>query len=176
MRNLFITAFLVITMSNIVLAETQKYNPNRPEWNEFCPFGMENAVIDTKFHLPMSQKGLTAKEQNYWVERKQDFEQNLSFCDSVEKASQDACYQKLRNRQYQINATYDSPQEKAAQQQAQFMQFSNIFSQQSLQQQQLNIQRQNMLLQNAPKWNADAYAPKTYNVNLNHKIRYNSGL
>ena len=28
-------------------------------------------------------------------------------------------------------------------------------------------------MQNAPKWNADAYMPKTYNVNLKHTVNYN---
>ena len=47
----------------------------------------------------------------------------------------------------------------------------NVIQQQNYQQQQLNLQRQNMMMQNMPKWSD--VAPKQYNVNVNHNIRYN---
>ena len=94
----------------------------------------------------------------------------------MEVGSQNACYEKLVTKQQRISAEHVTPEQRWEQTRGKLQQFNtamNEINQNSTQRQQLEIQRTNMLLQNAPKWNADAYAPKTYNVNLNHHVRYN---
>ena len=158
-------------VTDVEAQNAKQYNPYRPEWKEFCPYGMEYAAPDNSFHMPGTMKALHAEDMNYWYQRKQDFEKELSFCDNVDIGARNACYDKLRIRQQQINSTYVSAQERYAQRQAQWAQVGNAIQQQNYQQQQLNLQRQNMMMQNMPKWSD--VAPKQYNVNVNHNIRYN---
>ncbi len=163
-----------VTRGMVTDPEAQKaknYNPNRPEWKEICPYGMEYVAPDNSFHMPGTMKALHAEDSNYWYQRKQNFEKELSFCDSVDIGSRNACYEKLRMREYQTNSTYVSAQERYAQRQAQWAQVGNALQQQNYQQQQLKLQRQNMMMQNMTKWSD--VAPRQYNVNVNHNIRYN---
>lgn len=151
-------------ITNQELQKAQKYNPNRPEWKDICPYGMEYVAPDNNFHLPGTKKALYAEDANYWYQRKQNFEKELSFCDSVNQNAKNVCYEKLRNREQQINSTYVSAQERYAQRQMQWSQIGNALQQQNYQQQQLKLQRQNMIMQNMPKWSD--VAPKQYNVNV----------
>ena len=175
-KKLILNFILICILSSITLnaysneiseiKSIEKYNPVRPEWNEFCPYGMENPVTDNNFHMPGTKKAWHAEESNYWYKRKQNFERDLSFCDSVEKDVQNACYEKLRFRQHQISSSYISPEQRWEQTRLNLNQASNAINQYTRQQQQLNMQRQNMMMQNMPKWSD--YQPKTYNVNIRH--------
>lgn len=156
-------------------ANTERYDANRPEWNEFCPFGMEDPQPEKPKVMDSVLTKYIKKDQVYWLQRKKDFEQSLNTCDNLNSSDRNACYAKLRSRQNQLNSSYVSPQQHYKEHMDRLQNFANAMNYQqqvNMQQQQLNLQRQNMLLQNAPKWNADAYMPKTYNVNMYHHYRY----
>lgn len=90
------------------------YNPNRPKWDEFCPFGLENVrQKDEKFHFWGTNARYKADNQNYWYERKKDFDKELAFCDSVQQVYQNECYAKIRIRQQRLNASYIDPWQQA---------------------------------------------------------------
>ena len=92
-----------------------KYNPDRPEWIEFCQYGLENAKEDDSFHFWCTNSRYKAEDQNYWVERRKDFEKHLAYCDKIQDSiAQSGCYQKLRLRQNRISANYVDPWTKAA--------------------------------------------------------------
>lgn len=91
-----------------------QYNPNRPEWTEFCPYGLENAQKDDSFHLWATNSRYQAENQNYWVDRRKDFEKHLAYCDKIQDANaQNACYGKIRERQKRITDSYVDPWQKA---------------------------------------------------------------
>lgn len=166
---LIIFAIIILSYGLSSFANSEKYNANRPEWNEFCPFGMENPQPEKAKFMDSVMTKYIKQDQVYWLQRKQDFEQNLNTCEQLDEDDRDACYTKLRNRQAQLNNSYVSPQQRYQEYIAKMQYFSNAMNniqQNNMQQQQLNIQRQNMLLQNAPKYSD--YMPKTYNVNLYH--------
>ena len=176
MRKLSLIVLLLFACNLVSIADTQKYNPNRPEWDDLCPYGMANVTLDNKKHIPGTKAAWKAEEQNYWVQRREDFEKGLAFCDGVEASTQNACYEKLVAKQQKISAEHITPEQRWEQTIGKLQMVNgavNEINQNSIQRQQLEIQRTNMLMQNAPKWNADAYMPKTYNVNLKHTVNYN---
>ena len=59
--------FISFIFSLVSFADTQKYNPNRPEWDELCPYGMADVTLDTSRHIPGTKAAWKAEEQNYWV-------------------------------------------------------------------------------------------------------------
>jgi hypothetical protein len=172
MKKVLISIVIVLSISPLAFAEGIKYNPNRPEWNEFCPFGLENPETkETKWYQPYYTK-INAKEQNYWAQRKQDFEKSLNFCDKVEAKHQNACYEKIKTRQINLNNNHVTALKESENVQAQIMQlmhYSNherrLDDELDLKKQQVDIQRMYVQNQNMPK---------TYNVNLNHNVKYNS--
>lgn len=94
--------------------QSTAYNPDRPEWIEFCPYGYENASKDNEFHLWGTNSRYKAEDQNYWVERRKDFEKHLAYCDKIQDSiAQSGCYLKLRQRQNRISASYVDPWTKA---------------------------------------------------------------
>lgn len=103
-----------------------RYNPNRPEWSEFCPYGLETAQKDDSFHLWATNARYKADNQNYWVERRKDFEKDVAFCDKVQPEYQNACYQKVRIRQLRINSNYIDPWQKAEIRRRQFQEAYNM--------------------------------------------------
>jgi len=166
---LIILAVLLSSYGINTFANSEKYNPNRPEWNEFCPFGMENPQPEKHKFMDSVMTKYIKQDQVYWLQRKQDFEQCLNNCDNLDENDRDACYAKLRYRQGNLNNSYVSPQQRYEEHMAKMQNFSNAMNainQQNYRRQQLNMQRQNMLLQNAPKWSDSM--PKTYNVNMYH--------
>ena len=165
--------FIIMFICNMVaLSNEQNYNPNRPEWKDFCPFGMENIVDhNTQKSIIGTDKHWQIKEYNYWVDRKNDFNNDLKVCDGITNniENQNQCYNKVADRQNRINQTAITPWQEWQNKKAQWQQASSVISQQNFQQQQLNLQRQNMMMQNMPKW-SDSH--KQYDVNLQHTIRY----
>lgn len=95
--------------------QVNNYDPNRPEWSEFCPYGLENArTKDDSFHMWGTNARYSADFQNYWVDRKKDFDNHLAQCDSVQDTnSRYGCYAKLRERQHRITANYVDPWQQA---------------------------------------------------------------
>lgn len=171
MKKVLILLAIIINFNSLSFAESIKYNPNRPEWNEFCPFGFEAPVTkETKWYQPYYTK-MNAKEQNYWAQRKQDFEKSLDFCDKVEIKYQNACYEKIKTRQINLNNNHVTALKESENVQAQIMQlmhYSNherrLDEELDLKKQQVDIQRMHVINQGMPK---------THNINLNHNIRYN---
>lgn len=175
MKNIILIFMILFYFNTSVLANEQKYNPNRPEWKDFCPFGMENAdSYNTQKSVIGTDKHWQIKEYNYWVDRKNDFNNDLNLCDAITNniENQNQCYNKMVDRQNRINQTAITPWQDWQNKKAQWQQASSILQQQNFQQQQLNLQRKQLMIQqsqNMPKW-SDSH--KQYDVNLNHNIRY----
>lgn len=173
MKRFLFLAF-AINFAIITVSANTEYNPNRPEWNDFCPLGMINAQkVEPKWYNSYYAK-LDIKDKNYWADRRIDFEQSLTKCDSLDKNNQNACYEKLKQRQASLNSTYISPQQQYQADLNRAQGIQNMLNQQeqvNIQKEQLNLQKQQVLMQNMTKWSD--VAPKQYNVNLNHNIRYN---
>lgn len=171
----FVTILMVFCIVTICFAE-QKYSPNRPEWKDFCPFGLENiSEYNTQKSLAGTDKHWQIKEYNYWVDRKKDFEKDLKTCDEItnDPENQNQCYAKLIDRQNRHNQSDVTPLQVWQNKKAQWQQATQIMQQQNYQQQQLNLQRQQLMMQqyqSMPKWSD--VAPKQYNVNVNQTIRY----
>lgn len=113
MKKVIIVLLILISSFGLcTFASYEKYNPNRPEWNEFCPFGMENPQpVKIKFMDSVMDKYIK-QDLIYWYQRKQDFERNLDSCDNLNDTYKNACYAKLRDRQNRLNSTYVSPEER----------------------------------------------------------------
>jgi len=96
--------------------QVNSYDPNRPEWSEFCPYGLENITTkDDTFHMWGTNSRYSADFRNYWVDRKKDFDNHLVQCDSVQDTNaRYGCYAKLRQRQQRITENYIDPWQKAA--------------------------------------------------------------
>lgn len=169
MKKIILFSIFLMSISCICMAEDEvkNYNPNRPEWSDFCPFGLENVNLDEKTHISYQARA-NAKENNYWVHRRQEFNKGLEFCDNLQNNLQGACYNKLAEKQIRYNSQHEEDKKNALQKmfqdQQRWAQFGQNLSQQNYQQQQLNLQRDNMILQNMPKWSDSQ--PKTYNVNV----------
>ena len=95
--------------------QVNNYDPNRPEWSEFCPYGLENITTkDDSFHLWATNSRYSADNRNYWVDRRKDFEKHLAQCDSVQDTNaRYGCYAKLRQRQQRITENYVDPWQRA---------------------------------------------------------------
>ncbi len=109
---LIIFAIIILSYGLSSFANSEKYNANRPEWNEFCPFGMENPQPEKTRFIDSVWIKYKKQDQVYWLQRKQDFEQNLNTCDQLDENNRDACYAKLRNRQARLNDSYVSPHQR----------------------------------------------------------------
>lgn len=175
MKKFLFTTILMITCNMTACFATQEYSPNRPEWKDFCPFGLENIEgYNTQKSVIGTDKHWQIKEYNYWVDRKNDFNKDLQVCDEIKNnpENQTQCYNKLIARQNRLNQSDVTPLQVWQSKKAQWQQAANVMQQTSFQQQQLNLQRQQLMIQqsqNMPKW-SDSH--KQYDVNLNHTIRY----
>lgn len=86
---------------------TDTYNPNRPEWNEFCPVEYQNAEFDKRKIVPYAKK-VYQWENNYWVNRRTQFNSDVAKCDSIPQMDiKDRCYAKLRAVQYSQNENFE---------------------------------------------------------------------
>lgn len=125
------------------------YNPNRPEWKDICPYGYENAnEYNTTKSVVGTDKHWKIKEYNYWVDRKQRFENDLKECDKLEIEYQNVCYSKLLTREEKINSTTITPLQEWEQKKANMQQ-----------------KGQNYLMY-------DAMKNKNYNINGNIRLNH----
>ena len=84
--------------------QVNNYDPNRPEWKDYAPYGLDNATLDPKEGTYWnSVKAQQAAIRHYWYERRKDFENDLAKCDNLQGNNRYACYEKLRIRQANIN-------------------------------------------------------------------------
>lgn len=83
---------------------TGNYDPNRPEWKDFAPYGWDKVTLDPKEGTYWTTEKINkATARRYWYERRQDFEKDLAQCDRLQKDYKYACYEKLKIRQANIN-------------------------------------------------------------------------
>ncbi len=113
-KNIFIVILLIII---IQLSAHANYDVNRPLWNEFVPYGFEDAQPDYNSYFVYGKR-CKAKQNNYWYKRRQDFEREVSYCDSIPQQHRKACYEKVRARQNRINDEYKRQEAIAAEQRA----------------------------------------------------------
>ena len=92
-----------------------EYDPDRPSWREFVPYGLEDVEPDYNSYFVYAKR-CRAQRNNYWYERRQDFENDILYCDKLSKQYRKSCYEKVRIRQNRINDEY-SKQEAIAQKQ-----------------------------------------------------------
>ena len=84
--------------------QVNSYNPNRPEWKDFAPYGWDNVTLDPKEGTYWNtEKIQQATARHYWYDRRQDFERDLAQCDRLQNEYRNACYEKLKIRQANIN-------------------------------------------------------------------------
>lgn len=169
-KNIALFTIIILLIGLAANSEDNQYNPNRPEWKDFCPFGLENIEsYNVQKSLAGTDKHWQIKEYNYWVDRKKDFEKDLKTCDELANnpENQNQCYAKLIDRQNRHNQSDVTPWQVWQNKRAQWQQAAYAIQQQNMQQQQLNLQRQQLMMQesqNMPKFSD--IMPKTYNVNI----------
>lgn len=103
---------ILLLMVTMAIPAYASYNPDRPEWKDFCPYGYEDiTTYSTESSIPGTDRHWKIKEQNYWVDRRHDFEHELSVCDEIadNQRNQNACYKKLTERQNRLNQTTKTP-------------------------------------------------------------------
>ena len=103
---------IILHEANMVRSENKSINKtditaiSRPEWFEFCPYGMENVSRDENKYFSENKKR-AARINNYWYGRRQDFKMHVSRCDSMANDSgKFICYLKLKERQVKLNNEY----------------------------------------------------------------------
>lgn len=104
-----------INNANNTYAETVR-TVKRPEWYEFAPLDYENPK---KYKIPFTNPQF---DSNYWYERKQDFENYLSQCDSRAGEYKNLCYEKLRAREIQLSNSWEPMSVRAGRVSAQYRQ------------------------------------------------------
>lgn len=87
---------------------TSSSNQLKPEWSDFSAYGYENAKFDDSFYFLFYNR-IYRDKNNYWAQRKYDFEKMVSECDKKTSENRDACYIKVTQRQERINAEYNKP-------------------------------------------------------------------
>ena len=88
------------------LSQNELYNPNRPEWIEFCPIEYINASYDNRKFVPYYSR-MKSWENNYWVERKRIFNVEVAKCDAILQLElKNSCYAKVRSIQYAQNDNF----------------------------------------------------------------------
>lgn len=84
----------------------EQYNPNRPEWIEFCPIEYIDANYDNRRFVPYYSR-MKSWENNYWVNRKHIFNQEVAKCDAISQLElKNSCYSKVRRIQYAQNDNF----------------------------------------------------------------------
>ena len=79
----------------------------RPQWKDLCPKGLENAEYkEIQWYWPEGTKS-TQSIYNYWADRREEFEQNLAECDSIQGGVNNSCYNELRKRQLFVTEQYN---------------------------------------------------------------------
>lgn len=102
-RKSFIILLVSLLYANVCAAE----NVFAPQWSEFCPKEYLNAK---------SRGGWTFFKpdtyDNYWHERKLQFEDNVSKCTAYSGNDLAACYQQVREAELIKNAAWNAKLEK----------------------------------------------------------------
>ena len=106
MKKFVLSLVLLLPFSAIA----SDYGMNVPEWKDFAP----KAFVDVEAPKGLGKFNVTAK---YWYERKVEFENELSTCQSMDGHEERfTCYENLKVEQYKKNTDYNARIE--AQQQA----------------------------------------------------------
>ena len=93
-----------VSNNNYNYEQANNYDPNRPEWKDFAPYGWDSVTLDPKEGTYWNTvKMQQAAARHYWYDRRQDFERDLVKCDSLQGDYKYACYEKLKIRQSNIN-------------------------------------------------------------------------
>ena len=108
------------------------YNPNRPEWRDFCPHGWENVTLDPKEGTYLiAAKANLASARRYWYERRTNFEKDVSNCDMVQPEYKNICYQKIAARQLKLNQERETYVQQLREEQLIRQQQAAMFAQQN---------------------------------------------
>ena len=65
-KNIALLTTIILLIGIAANSENNQYNPNRPEWKDFCPFGLENIE---SYNV---QKSLAGTDKHFigWIEKK----------------------------------------------------------------------------------------------------------
>ncbi len=96
-----------------------------PVWTEFCPKKYLNAAVATPEEYKSRHKFLFGKylqsnvdkhnqNVNYWQGREEKFEYFLEVCSNFPLDKQEACYQRLRDREVRLTKEFDAQGQVAA--------------------------------------------------------------
>lgn len=101
-RFLLILIFLGFACSMVFASDM------RPQWQEFCPQGLENAVYkDIQWYWPDGTKN-TQAIYNYWAKRRVEFNDAVAECDFLAGDFKGVCYDNVRAKQVLNNQLYDN--------------------------------------------------------------------
>ncbi|MCQ2753828.1 MAG: hypothetical protein MJ231_02145 [bacterium] len=99
-----IIAIILLLIPIVAIADD--YGVRVPEWKDYAPPAFVNVKEQNKF---MKKINIDA---TYWYERKVDFEKALEDCKAKEEPDERfACYEQLKQQQYEKNAKYNAREE-----------------------------------------------------------------
>ena len=116
--------FSILILFLLLSIKTNAYDYPPPQWNGFCPNQYANAeYIDYKQLKPSQKTGYLfykffipgidyVKLNNYWVERRNDFETEINYCNEIpETTERVGCYTQVAKVQRDANKTFYELQE-----------------------------------------------------------------
>lgn len=104
MRVLFLVIFIIFFAIQTLATE-------RPSWEDNCPVGLCNAVYtDIKWYWPDTTRA-TQEIYNYWAKRREEFEEALTKCDTMQDEFQSFCYENIKTKQITDNEVFEQNQE-----------------------------------------------------------------
>lgn len=126
-----LTLLLLLSLTMPSIATTQK--PQAPQWAEFCPPAyvyaeyqeatyneLTNGLLAASLiGLPIAMnnhnKYLEALDSNYWVNRREQFNTNISYCNSITNNDNIVnCYMQVKSQEYAKNSEYNNNEMMAA--------------------------------------------------------------
>ena len=80
-----------------------------PKWEEFCEIGYENASKKEKENIFSIINFVNAQriKNNYWAERRENFEKAINHCNSLEENARNYCYEGVRKTETEKNEFYE---------------------------------------------------------------------
>ena len=105
LRKRFLILFLLVFVNSLFI--TVFAAQKRPDWEDFCPKGLENAEYkEVQWFWPEGTKS-TQEIYNYWAQRREEFKKNLAECDQIQSGLNSICYEALIERKLFVNEQYN---------------------------------------------------------------------
>ena len=165
MKKLLLTMFIVFGLvSSVYAAAKVQLNEQVvdsgfyviPQWEEYCsPKYVDAVYIQPTFWKRVSYGSNNIKYNNYWLVRRNNFQNQVNSCNYVQDKYKKACYQTIRDAEANKNKLFEEEYK---------MDREDKYAQMQYYQQQRIIDNDYMI----KKQRIDAMtAPKNYNINVN---------